>query len=297
MESAGIDFAGDLRPEGSDGRYTLTIPDPYQGREGQPFGGVTAAAAVRAAGHEAEHPRLTSISLHYVRPLAIESPIDIRAEQLKYGRRTEVRRVTMEQGGKVAVHAVAVTTPPEPVHDFPSVEPARRPAFPDPTGLPGMADVIAETGFELRNDHNIRTADARVPRDPAVRRSVAPDHEHHMIWAASYGATSVSDDPWVEGSRVAVMCDSHGTLQRAGRAADISTPFPMPGSGIGGIVNLDLTIHFHPTHRTTPWLWSDGEASVAAEGLANGSCSVWSTEGDLLATAVTQVMIVPAAAS
>lgn len=293
MASAAVDFASDLAPEGADGRYTLTIPSPYQGREGQPFGGVTAAAAVRAAGHEAEHPRLTSISLHYVRPLAIETPIDIHAEQLKHGQRTEVRRVTMEQGGKVAVHAVAVLTPAEPVHDLPGFEPVRRPAFADPTGLPRMADVIAETGFELRPDHNIRTSDVRVPRDPEIRSAVAPDHEHHFIWAASYGVAEVSDDPWVEASRVAVMCDSHGTLQRAKRAADVSTPFPEPGSGIGGIVNLDLTIHFHPTNRTTPWLWSDGEASVAGEGLANGSCSVWSQAGDVLATAVTQVMIVP----
>lgn len=293
MTSTGIDFENDLRPEGADGRYILTIPGRYQGREGQPFGGITAAVAVRAAGHEAVHPRLASISLHYVRPLSIDAPIDIVVESLKQGRRAEVRRVTMEQAGKVSVHAVAVTTPGEPVHDFPGFEPVRRPTFPDPTGLPRMADVIAESGFELREDHNIRTGDARVPRDPDVRSAVAPDHEHHMIWAASYGMTAVSDDPWVEASRIAVLCDSHGTLQRAGRAADVSIPFPEPGSGVGGIVNLDLTIHFHPTNGTTPWLWSDGEASVAAEGLANGSCSVWSQAGDLLATAVTQVMIVP----
>lgn len=293
MTSAAADFARDLRPEGRDGRYTLRIPLAYQGREGQPFGGVTAAAAVRAAGLEAEHPRVASLSLHYVRPLAIDTDLDIRVEPLKRGRRSEVRRVTMEQDGKIVLHALAVTTPSEPVRGFPAFEPVVRPAFPDPAGLPRMADVIAENGFEVRRDHNIRTADVRVPRDADDRAGVAPDHDRHFIWAASYGFTAVSDDPWVEAARVAVMCDCQGTLQRSGEATDVSIPFPAVGSPIGGIVNLDLTIHYHPTNRPTPWLWTDGEASAAAGGLANGSCAVWSTDGDLLATAVTQVMIVP----
>ena len=56
---------------------------------------------------------------------------------------------------------------------------------------------------------------------------------------------------------------------------------------------LDLLVHFHRTERSTPWLWYETHVQVAHGGLASGSCNLWSGDGLLLATSMSQVAFLP----
>jgi acyl-CoA thioesterase len=60
--------------------------------------------------------------------------------------------------------------------------------------------------------------------------------------------------------------------------------------------SIDLSVQFHRAAPTSEWLFLRAEALIAEDGLIGGTAKVWSADGQLLATAVEQMLCIPAPA-
>jgi acyl-CoA thioesterase len=271
---------------GGGGRYTLDIPYGWEGAPGVPYGGWTAAVALRAAGLEAQRRRPASVAAQFLRPLSLERPLDIDVDVLRRGRRTETIRVSVGQAGKLGVHALVTTAEPAEGLEF---EPEVRPAPPAKDALPTLGQVIREQGGDVNDGHHIAHYDYRVPPDRDTRGGRSADGRQALVGWIRYGPDVAYDDPFVEGARFLVPADTQvpAAFLRAGTLG-------MRDERLMRGTTLDLLVHLHRTERSTPWLWYETHVQIAHGGLASGICNLWSDDGHLLATSFSQVAFLAA---
>lgn len=286
-----IDFETETRPEGGDGRYAMKIPWGWEGGPGVPYGGWTVAVALRAAGLESEHERPASLAAQFLRPLSMDAPLDLGVEVLRRGRRAEFIRVAVSQHGKVGVHAFVTSTNRVEGLEY---EPERGPSPLRREGLPTLGEVIRSQGGELPDGHHIEHYEYLVPSDREGADIVSADGKQALVGWMRFGPVVAYDDPWVEAARYCVPADTQvpAAFLRAGILG--------PGPGARGDrpirgTTLDLLVHFHRTERSTPWLWYETHVQIAHGGMASGTCNLWSEDGLLLATSMSQVAFLPGA--
>ena len=280
-----IDFEAETRPEGGDGHYTMKVPWGWEGAPGVPYGGWTTAVALRAAGLESEHERPASLAAQFPRPLSLELPLEIDVELLRRGRRTETLRVAVSQRGKLGVHAVVTATNATAGLEY---EPERGPTPLDRSAMPLLAEVIRGTVHDLPTGHHIEHYEYRVPESREDEGIVSADGKRALVGWIRYGEGVAYDDPWTEAARHCVPADTQvpAAFLRAGiLGAKPGGAGERPFRG----TTLDLLLHFHHTERTTDWLWYETHVQVAHAGLASGTCNLWSDDGRLLATSMSQV--------
>lgn len=290
-----VDLELETRPEGSDGSYEMKVPYGWEGAPGVPYGGWTCGVALRAAGLESEKDRPASLSAQFLRPLSLAEPLDVAVEVVRRGRRTETIEVRIGQRGKVGLLAVVTGTNAAPGLEY---GPERTPSPVDREGLVSLGELIrSQPGNDLPEGHHIEHYEYLVPPDRDDTGTISADGKQALTGWIRYGEDVAYDDPWVEAARYCVPADTQvpAAFLRAG--ALMKRPGPGdPDRPFRG-TTLDLLVHFHRTERSTDWLWYETHVQVAHGGLASGTCNLWSEDGSLLATSMSQVAFLPVSQS
>jgi acyl-CoA thioesterase II len=270
------DFERDTRLDGDGGRYRAALSRDWE--IWGPNGGYVAAIALRAAGRLARVPRPASMACHFVSVARFE-PVDVRAEPIHQGRRSESLRVAISQGGRPVLEALVRTAAEGPglEHAF-----GDRPAAPDPDALP--------TADELRDPARPRhrfweNFDVGVLQPERFREAPTA---RPPVWREWYRfrPRATFDDPFVDAGRALLLLDTlswPAACQPHPNAAFIAP-------------NLDVTAWFHAAAPESDWLLCEHESPVAGRGLMGTTGRVWSRDGRLLASGGAQLFCVPAPA-
>src|SRR5436190_20823629 len=133
---------GDLEVEtrltGGDGHWTADL-DPSWAIWG-PCGGYIAAVLLRAVGAHSDFPRPATLSVSFFGVARFE-PVDVHAETLQAGRRSQAIRVWMTQGGRPISHAVAWTIADPDGRDGIEYDWTEPPDLPGPDALDNFDDL------------------------------------------------------------------------------------------------------------------------------------------------------------
>lgn len=247
---ASLDAATALEPTSTGFRATL---DPaFDNATGVPQGGYVLAVAVRAALEATGRPHFVTTSAHYMRPVQ-PGQCDVAVEVVRKGRRFDVVRVQIDQGGTSRMTAVA-TLGDLAADDGPSHDPAM-PDFPEllPIGRPPFDTPINEHYFlELEDDHH-GFLEGR-PR------------EHPRAFAR----VTATDGSPLDQLSLPVL-------------ADWRPPAPFLVGHFGKVPTVELDLH-----TIAPPPWSALRTEVALETLRGGqaieSARFWDDDGRLVAT-------------
>lgn len=286
MRSAGHtvgmgDLEHDTEIDGADGCYTAELSADWN--IWGPNGGYLAAVALRAAGAHSPHPRPASLVCHFL-GVADFAPVQITTETLRGAKRAESTRVVMTQGDQPVLDALVWSVADDLTglsHDLRAV-----PDVPQPDSLPTLEELAAREAGAPSPPPFFQNFDQKpidwVPperwatRDPADPRA--------RSWYRFRPRPTFSD-PWVEAGRLAVLVDTFmwPAAARAHRPGDLRHIAP----------SLDLQVSFHRIPHGTEWLLADAVSETAVDGLVAGRASVWSSEGDLVASGSQQMLCRP----
>jgi acyl-CoA thioesterase II len=272
------DLAADTAIEGADGRYRAELSRDWE--IWGPNGGYLAVIALRAAGAHTPLRRPATFSCHYL-GVADFNGVDLDVHTIRGSRRAASIAVSMTQGGQPILEAQAWI-----VGDVDGLEhdAAPMPDVAPPERLPSVAELMTgeERGpyqafwgnFEERPLSWLARSEweAREPGDPTVRS-----------WYR-YRPRDTFDDPFVDAGRALLLVDTLG-WPAAVRAYTNDLPYYAP--------SLDVTARFHASSPDTPWLLVEGRSPVARDGLVASAVSVWSGDGQLLASGGQQMLCRP----
>jgi acyl-CoA thioesterase-2 len=234
-----------------------------------PNGGYIATIALRAAGAESHFVRPASFLCQYL-SVAEFAEVELRVETLRAGRRTQALRVSMHQEERYILEALVWTVAPNQglVHDF-----TRPPAVPPPEDLPSMEELLARKGRKITGfwrNYDIRpigglTDGESEPGEPRIRG-----------WYR-FRPRARCEDPFADAGRPVVLIDTYTWASVwAAYPSDEALPFIAP--------NLDLHVRFHRSATDSEWLFCEGRADLAEDGLIGADMRVWSRQGKLLAS-------------
>ena len=271
-------FEESLALAGSAGRYTLELDDLWEGQAGTVFGGFLLAVVIRAAGLESSACRPVSVACQYLKPTAVGVPIEINVLSLKRGRLNELLRVSIVQAGKPTVEALVRGGD---TGEGPVFSPHSRPILDDPLSLPVMVDLVRELMGQ-----SPRTSEIFESRHWGPGKRPDSDDE---FWNR-LGPGVVYDDPFLEAARFVLGMDNQGVAVM-NRLDQFWKP-PQEQALEWGFANLDSLLHFH--HAVgTEWLYTKTRVVTGGDGLAGTATELWSTNSDLLATAMSQIAFFP----
>jgi acyl-CoA thioesterase-2 len=156
------------------------------------------------------------------------------------------------------------------------------PDVPDPETIPSTEERIAARGdapppfpfwnnFDGRQPNWIEDWENREPGDPTAGG-----------WYR-FVPTSTFDDPWVDACRSVILLDTLGWPAVCGH--HIRPAFYAP--------SIDLSVAFHRSQPSEPWLYVDARASSAAGGLIGCETRVWAKGGALLGVGASQLLCRP----
>ena len=126
------DLEVDTRLDGGDGHWTAQL-DPSWAIWG-PCGGYIAAVLLRAVGAHSAFPRPATLSVNFLGVARFE-PVDLHAETLQAGKRSQAIRVSMTQDGRPISHAVSWTVAEPDGRDGIAYDWTEPPDVPGPEGL------------------------------------------------------------------------------------------------------------------------------------------------------------------
>jgi acyl-CoA thioesterase len=266
-----MDLGTATRLEGSEGRYRAELPEAWSGPYAL-YGGVLAAAALRAAAQASGLDRPASCAVHYLAPVA-PGAVEISVTAWSRTRRTASVQVALTQEGRTALVAlVLLCTEAEGLtHDLEPVPPA-----PPPEQLLDRAVRWREAGRAEPRVWSVletRFVEERPLAGPGPRRA------HVDAWwrtARPTGVSAVLGDAL----RAAAILDGafHDPLFAAqGGSRDFAAyPYRLPSA--------DLLVHFHRASPDSEWLFSRARSTSAEAGLVSGDALLWSRAGRLLAS-------------
>jgi len=272
-------LATDTEVEGSDGRYAGVISPDWEAWG--PNGGFIAALGLRAAHAHGVHPRLASLSAHFV-SAARFGRVDIKVTTLRRSPRAESMRVSVSQGTRTIseslVWAVADGLDGI-VHDT-----ARPPGVPHPDGLRSIRELAGpDASPPMPIWQNIDWK----PLDWDDARHGVPDcPSGQPRWAGwyRYFPEPTFADVAADAARAVILLDLN-PWSAATRVHPSGTGFIAP--------TLDLSVQFHQPRPDSEWLLADGSADVASGGLVAGRARVWSSDGTLIASAASSLLCKP----
>ncbi len=271
-------FETALSLRGADGQYQLELDRTWEGQPGNVWGGFLLAVVLRAAGLTATATRPVSAASQFLRPAAIGEPLDINVVSLRRGRTSELLAVSVGQAGKTVVEAQIRATDGG---SGPICEPRQPPTLVDPLSRPLAGEAMRADGTEPPNILAIWDM-----RAPEFGDATGGDPEA-WFWAR-LGPAVTYDNPFLEAARYALSLDSHApaVLHRLGAWGPGRREIPW------GFSNLDSLIHFHQPSGTD-WVYAEYRVLTGSDGLVSTQAQAWSSEGNLLATAMSQVAFFP----
>jgi acyl-CoA thioesterase len=265
------DLAIDAAVRGGDGRYTAEL-SPEWGAWG-PNGGFVAAVLLRAALAHGDLPRVASMTCHFLSVGAF-APVEVEATTLRRARRAQSVRVAMRQDGRAIAEALVWLVADGLdglAHDV-----ARLDGVPDPEGLPSWEELLADDPDGATSMwSNIQTKPVTWIPD---WRNATPTEPYSSGWYRFPAHTT--DDA----SRQLILLDVLAwSAAWSAHLTDLDYTAP----------NLDLTVQFHRSAVKDEWLFAEGFADVAEDGLIGFRTRVWSRDLRLLASGSGQLLCNP----
>ena len=272
----------DPQPVGDD-RFRV-VPEP--GRFDRVFGGQTLAQALLAAAATVTGKEPQSLHAYFAEAGTPGEPVELVVERVRDGRSFSTRRITVTQGERQLLVAIASfhSNPPGPevVEPAPSIDP--------PDQLPRLQD-WAELVPPERHAQGRLWIDRPPPLD--MRMAEAPSfftgsesHEPRSHWMRL--PRSVGDDPLLHTALLTYASD-YLLLDVVFR----SYPGGYPPAGLMGF-SLDHAIWFHRPVRFDEWVLHTQQTTAISgdRGLARGM--LHDADGRLLATVMQEVLVRPA---
>jgi acyl-CoA thioesterase len=241
-----------------------------------PAGGYVAATALRAAGAATTFDRPVSFACQFLSVARFDA-VELRVDTLRRGRRTEALHVSMTQDGNpildANVWAAGANDGLE--HDY--TQPPDVPPFADLPDIRGLQPDRPPRGSYQNLDWrpiDWTPQDEQTVRDPVTRG-----------WYR-FRPTARAVERFVDAARSVILIDSFSwPATWPAHPSDGPLPWIAP--------NLDLHVRFHHDPRLHDWLLCETRADLAAEGLIGTSGSVWSPEGQLIASGSSQLFCRP----
>jgi acyl-CoA thioesterase len=277
------DFAVDTRVEGSNGSYRATLSRDWE--IWGPNGGYLAVIALRAAGAETDLRRPATFVCHFLN-VAEFGGVDLAVHTLRASKRATALRVSMTQQTRPILEALVWVVDAEAKgleHDVTSM-----PAVPGPQTLKPYEELNLE-GYpwfpfwkNLETREIERISSSSTGRWRRADRSIAGP----PTWRAwlRYRPAATFEDPFVDAGRAVLLLDT-----MTWPAAVQPHPFPSPYIA----PSMDVSVQFHRSAPRCEWLFCDTRAPVATGGLIGGQSQVWSADGRLLATGISQLFCRP----
>ena len=275
------DLEVDTRLTGGDGRWTAELSSDWA--IWGPCGGYVAAVLLRAAGAHSNFPRVATLAVNFLGVARFE-PVDLVAETLQAGKRSQAIRVSMTQDGRPISHAVVWTITEPDGREGIEYDWTEWPGLPGPHGLDNFENLRPdeEPVFPFWQNMESRPIGWLSPDEWDVVRPVAPVLQtwYRLRPRATY------DDPFLEAARVAMVCDLMGwpSVVRAlqpGQEAQWMAP------------NLDVNVTFHQPAGDSEFLLLDAASPLAGGGTIGSVGRVWSEDRRLLATSIQQMLARP----
>jgi acyl-CoA thioesterase-2 len=282
----GLLHALELSPTGDDCFVAPAEPDRFT----RVFGGQTLAQALLAAGATVDTTpsrRLTPHSMHayFVQAGVADDPVEVHVERVRDGRSMATRRITVTQGARTLLVALAS------FHDNPE-EPEMveaPPEAPAPHDLPVLQDWVRDLP-PARAGHGRAWVDHPPPLDLRIGEAPtflggAPAAGPRAHWMRL--PRDVGDDPLLHAVLLAYASD-YLLLDMAFR----SYPGELPPGGFAA-VSVDHALWFHRPVRFDRWHLHTQETVtlVGHRGLVRGS--VHDEGGQRVATVMQEVLVRP----
>lgn len=269
-----------LEPVGDrPGRYSGHLSRDWQ--IWGPNGGYLASFALRAAGEATTKARPATFSCMFVGIGNFDDPVEVEVVPIRQTKRAEALRVCITQGDRLLLesHVWAVDD------ELPGLEheAVSAPDVPGPDQLKSMDELMTEENparfwlnFETKPIHWIPPEEwpPPPPVDPVVRQ-----------WMRFVPRSRFDDLPWVDACRSLILLD---TFQWP--AAHRPHIHRGPDDPAYIAPNIDLSAWFHRAAPQSEWLLVDAHSPLATNGLMAGRAKVWSEDGQLLASAASQMM-------
>jgi acyl-CoA thioesterase len=274
-EAASHAFEDWLNLQGSDGHYELVVTPTWEGQPGLVFGGFSLAILLRAAGLECTSGRPASLACHFLRPLNIGVPVEVEVTPIRQGRTSDLLRVSLLQSGKHAVESLVRTVTST---AGPALSPDPR-NLGNPTDYRPFSELEVEAGWEKHSNFYEHIE---------VRGTWEKEGCDYFGWAR-LGDEVTYEHPFLEAARFALLIDEQAPaiLNRLGYMGG-SRRLELPW----GFTNLDLLVHFHKS-QGTDWICYVSDVTDGQDGIASARTQVWSRNGELLATGISQVAFFP----
>lgn len=247
-----------------------------------PAGGYVAGIALRAAGAVSRFDRPANCAVQFL-GVATFDRVDLHTEILRATRRADVVRVVMRQADRDILQLTVWVVSDEQldrVHR--DAEPSHQPLATVPT----VAERLAAAGLEPNgNRHGFWNNFEERPLswvDDWENRGILPPRWETWL---RYLDDPVTDDPFLEAARLLLLVDLGG-WPAAHRAYpdELASEWYAP--------SLDVACQFVDLD-TTEWLAVLHHSPVGQHGLLNASGQVWSEDGRLLASGITQLLATP----
>lgn len=267
--NADADFFG-LEPTTDPGTFGVTVVNHLARMDGQLYGGSAIGMSVAAAEAVTERPALW-MTTQYVSTVATDHRLELRAEVLAGGRRTNQMRVTgTSESGDVVFASLGATGLHRP--DGLTGEFERMPKVSDPDSSERWASPISglakKAGFpDLSPEEQGKGFSGAVEfRGPELLDHPDPGPGRSCLWIRRRDGATVTP-------AVAVY---------------LADMVPMSLAAALGVIargmSLDNTIRFG-AFVDTEWILLDLRPHLAVGGYGHGIAHVWSEDGHLLATA------------
>jgi acyl-CoA thioesterase-2 len=251
------------RPLGGD-RFRAVLPNWF---DGHAFGGMVVGHALNAALQTVDTPGdLHSMHAYFLRPTAVEEPIDIDVERVRDGRSFTTRHARSQQNGKTTFTMLCSFHAPESGDEY--VRP-----MPD---VPPPEDLDPPPGFD--DD----------PPDDVEMRDVGPllddDGTYISTRRVWFRLPLRTEDVVAHLSAIAYMSDMTGSSFR---------PLSLGEWGTHTDASLDHAVWFHRPMRLDDWILYDLRAVINHAGRSVVRGSMYSRDGLLRLTLMQELLIRP----
>ena len=242
--------------------------------------GQSVVAAQRTVGDDRP---IHSLHGYFLRPGDPEKPITYGVAKLRDGRSFSARRVNAYQDGTPILSMSASFQVPGAGPIFQDAMPEGVPA---PEDVPTLDEELADIDHPLKDMvTKYRPFDLRYPEGSLYARP-AGTPQRHLVWMKT--RAQLPDDPLLHRAALAFGSDF----------TQVETALRRMGTSWIGIqqleasyASLDHSMWWHREARVDEWLLFDHHASTAQDGRSLIRSSVFTREGELVASVVQEAMI------
>ncbi len=260
-----------------DGRFRVSLSRDWE--IWGPMGGYVASCALRAAGAHSGRARPASIVGHFLSVANFDSPVDIECVALRNTRRADSIRATVTQNGK-AIFEGMIWAVDEHLDGL-EHSAVSMPASKHWSSLKPIQEVVAEAGEEFQSSYEFwNRMDQRFPEWMPNWNARSP-LSLPPVWDCwlRFREISAHNDAWIDACRSLILVDLGAWPAANGHHN--SQEFFAP--------SIDIACEFVATDPSD-WLFVHCESPAANDGLIAGRSDVFSDDGRLVATGISQLL-------